>query len=36
VAPLKPAPDAVKIDSTHLHLSEVVHQIEGLVSAKRG
>ncbi|MDP1824746.1 MAG: (d)CMP kinase [Archangium sp.] len=36
VAPLKPAPDAVRIDSTHLHLSEVVHQIEGLVSAKRG
>lgn len=36
VAPLKPAPDAVKIDSTHLHLSEVVHQIEGLVSARRG
>lgn len=36
VAPLKPAPDAVRIDSTHLHLSEVVHQIEALVSAKRG
>jgi cytidylate kinase len=36
VAPLKPAPDAVKIDSTHLHLSEVVHQLELLVSAKRG
>lgn len=36
VAPLKPALDAVQIDSTHLHLSEVVHQIEGLVSAKRG
>ncbi len=35
VAPLKAAPDAVKIDSTHLHLSEVVHQIETLVSAKQ-
>lgn len=39
VAPLKPADDAVKIDSTHLPLSEVVHRIEGLVAAlgvKRG
>lgn len=35
VAPLKPAEDAVKIDSTHLPLSEVVHQIETLVSSKR-
>ena len=35
VAPLKPAEDAVKIDSTHLPLSEVVHQIETLVSTKR-
>jgi CMP/dCMP kinase len=35
VAPLKPAEDAVKIDSTHLPLSEVVHQIEALVSAKQ-
>ena len=35
VAPLKPATDAVKIDSTHLHLSEVVHQLEALVGAKR-
>ena len=35
VAPLKPAHDAVKIDSTHLPLSEVVHQIETLVSSKR-
>ncbi len=33
VAPLKPALDAVKIDSTLLPLSEVVHRIEGLVSA---
>lgn len=36
VAPLKPADDAVKIDSTHLPLSEVVHQIQTLVSARRG
>lgn len=35
IAPLKAAPDAVRIDSTHLPLSEVVHQIETLVSAKR-
>lgn len=35
VAPLKPAPDAVPIDSTGIPLSEVVHQIESLVSAKR-
>ncbi len=31
VAPLKPADDAVKIDSSHLTLSEVVGQIEVLV-----
>ncbi len=30
-APLKPAPDAVMIDSTHLELSDVVGQIEALV-----
>ena len=35
VAPLKPADDAVKIDSTGIPLSEVVHQIEALVSSKR-
>lgn len=35
LAPLKPAHDAVKIDSTHLPLSEVVHQIELLVSSRR-
>lgn len=35
VAPLKPADDAVKVDSTHLPLSEVVHQIETLVAARR-
>jgi cytidylate kinase len=35
VAPLKPADDAVKIDSTHLALSEVVHQIEALLAARR-
>ena len=35
VAPLKAADDAVKIDSTLLPLSEVVHQIEGLVAARR-
>jgi cytidylate kinase len=34
-APLKAADDAVKIDSTLLALSEVVHQIEGLVAARR-
>ena len=32
VAPLKPADDAVKIDSTSLPLSEVVHRIEVLVA----
>ncbi|MEW6433802.1 MAG: (d)CMP kinase [Myxococcota bacterium] len=31
VAPLKPAADAVQIDSTELPLSEVVHRIEALV-----
>lgn len=31
VAPLKPAPDAVQIDSTELPLSEVVQRIEDLV-----
>lgn len=36
VAPLKPADDAVRLDSTQLPLSEVVHQIEALVSARRG
>ena len=35
VAPLTPAPAAVKIDSTHLHLSEVVHRLEVLVAAKQ-
>ncbi len=35
IAPLKPADDAVKIDSTHLHLSEVVQRIETLVSELR-
>lgn len=35
VAPLKAADDAVKIDSTELPLSEVVHRIEALVFAKR-
>ncbi len=35
VAPLKPADDAVKIDSTELALSDVVHQIESLVAARR-
>jgi cytidylate kinase len=34
VAPLKAAPDAVQIDSTHLPLSEVVRQIEALVQAR--
>lgn len=36
VAPLKPAEDAIKIDSTHIPLSEVVHRIEALVSARKG
>lgn len=31
VAPLKPAADAVQLDSTAMPLSEVVHQIEALV-----
>jgi cytidylate kinase len=35
VAPLKPAPDAVHLDSTALALSEVVHRIEALVAGKR-
>lgn len=35
VAPLKPADDAVKIDSTSMPLSEVVATIEALVSAKK-
>ncbi len=35
VAPLKPADDAVKLDSTSLPLSEVVHRIETLVAARR-
>lgn len=35
VAPLKPADDAVKVDSTHLPLSEVVHRIETLVGERR-
>jgi cytidylate kinase len=35
VAPLKPAADAVQIDSTGIPLSEVVHRIETLVSSKR-
>lgn len=36
VAPLKPAPDAVGVDSTALPLDEVVARIEGLVAAARG
>lgn len=35
VAPLKPAPDAVQIDSTELPLSEVVERIEALVQRQR-
>jgi CMP/dCMP kinase len=35
VAPLKPADDAVKIDSTELPLSQVVQQIEDLVQSRR-
>ncbi len=34
VAPLKPAADAVHLDSTHLPLSEVVRQIEALVRGR--
>lgn len=33
-SPLKPAPDAVIIDSTQLTLEEVVHQVEALVTAR--
>ena len=33
-SPLKPAPDAVVIDSTHLTLEEVVSQVETLVTAR--
>ncbi len=36
VAPLKPAADAVGIDSTDLPLSDVVQRIEHLVAAARG
>ncbi len=35
VAPLKAADDAVKIDSSSLPLSEVVHRIETLVNERR-
>jgi cytidylate kinase len=35
VAPLKPADDAVRLDSTALPLSEVVARIEALVKAKQ-
>jgi len=35
VAPLKPAADAVQIDSTGLALSQVVQQIEDLVQSRR-
>lgn len=35
VAPLKPADDAVQLDSTLLPLSDVVHRIEALVHALR-
>lgn len=35
VAPLKPAADAVQLDSTELPLSDVVHRIEALVNAHR-
>ncbi|MBL8937862.1 MAG: (d)CMP kinase [Archangium sp.] len=35
VAPLKPAADAVQVDSTELPLSEVVQRIEDLVQARR-
>lgn len=35
LAPLKPAGDSVQIDSTHLHLSDVVHRIEALVAERR-
>lgn len=33
-SPLKPAPDAIVIDSTHLTLEEVVRQAEALVTAR--
>ena len=33
-SPLKPAPDAIVIDSTHLTLEEVVSKVEGLVTAR--
>jgi cytidylate kinase len=36
VAPLKPADDAVKLDSTGMSLSEVVQRIEALVHARAG
>jgi CMP/dCMP kinase len=35
VAPLRPAADAVRLDSTALALSDVVHQIEQLVHRAR-
>lgn len=35
VAPLKPAADAVQLDSTALALSEVVHRIEALVASRQ-
>ncbi len=36
VAPLKPAVDAVQLDSTALSLAQVVARVEALVSARRG
>jgi cytidylate kinase len=33
-SPLKPAPDATLIDSTHLTLDEVVGKVEALVTAR--
>lgn len=33
-SPLKPAPDAIVIDSTHLTLEEVIRQVESLVTAR--
>ena len=36
IAPLRPAPDAVLLDSTGLTLDEVVERIAALVEAKKG
>jgi cytidylate kinase len=35
-SPLRPAPDAVLLDSTHMTLEQAVQQAEAIVTAKLG